>query len=119
MGKTHHLKALPVYFDAVLRGDKPFEIRKNDRGFQTGDMIVLEEFDPATANYPMALPPVQAPGFGQPPKPPVDRRYTGKRLMATISYTLHPGEGFTGLEPNHVILGLTGVARIPDEGADD
>lgn len=33
MGKTHHLKILPMYFNDVRSGLKIFEIRKNDRGF--------------------------------------------------------------------------------------
>ena len=43
----HTLKILPVYFEAVLRGEKNFEIRDNsDRGFQKGDIVVLKEFNP-------------------------------------------------------------------------
>lgn len=40
----HELKILPAYFEAVLNGDKTFEIRDNrDRGFQKGDTVVLLE----------------------------------------------------------------------------
>lgn len=38
---THKLKTWPVYFDAVKRGEKTFEGRRNDRGFQRGDHVVL------------------------------------------------------------------------------
>ena len=41
MTVTHELKCLPVYFDAVKRGDKNFEVRRDDRGFQKGDTIKL------------------------------------------------------------------------------
>jgi len=41
----HKLKIEPSYFQAVLEGSKTFEIRKNDRGFQKGDHVVLMEFD--------------------------------------------------------------------------
>lgn len=37
----HKLKCWPVYFDAIKRGDKTFEARFNDRGFQAGDIVVL------------------------------------------------------------------------------
>ncbi len=41
---THELKILPVYFQAVLSGDKTFEVRENsDRGFQKGDTVFLNE----------------------------------------------------------------------------
>lgn len=37
--KTHDLKLNIEFCDAVLNGEKTFEVRKNDRGFQTGDLI--------------------------------------------------------------------------------
>lgn len=37
--KTHNLKLSIEFCDAVLSGEKIFEVRKNDRGFQTGDLI--------------------------------------------------------------------------------
>lgn len=39
-----HLKTLPEYFQAVIDGKKPFEIRNNDRNFKTGDLYILEEY---------------------------------------------------------------------------
>ena len=38
---THHLKTWPTYYDAVERGEKTFEGRRNDRNFQSGDIVVL------------------------------------------------------------------------------
>lgn len=37
--KTHDLKLNIEFCNAVLSGEKTFEVRKNDRGFQTGDLI--------------------------------------------------------------------------------
>lgn len=42
----HYLKTWPEYFKAVRNGEKNFEIRKNDRNFQVGDMLVLQEYNP-------------------------------------------------------------------------
>lgn len=42
----HKLKIWPQYYARVADGSKTFEIRDNDRGFQTGDTVVLQEWDP-------------------------------------------------------------------------
>ena len=47
----HNLKTWPEYFQAVLSGEKTFEIRRNDREFETGDLLVLQEYDPDTEEY--------------------------------------------------------------------
>lgn len=44
MKQTHHLKTLQEYFQAVIDGRKLFEIRNNDRGFEVGDRVILEEY---------------------------------------------------------------------------
>lgn len=36
---THDLKLSILFCDAVYNGRKSFEVRRNDRGFQTGDHI--------------------------------------------------------------------------------
>jgi hypothetical protein len=40
----HELKILPKYFEAVISGEKTFEIRKNDRTFRKGDFLALNEY---------------------------------------------------------------------------
>lgn len=37
----HILKTVEPYFSAVMSGEKTFESRRNDRGFQKGDTLVL------------------------------------------------------------------------------
>ena len=44
--RYHELKTEPVYFDAVETGEKTFEVRKNDRFFQSGDIVDLLKYDP-------------------------------------------------------------------------
>ena len=41
----HELKCLPKYFGAQTDGSKSFEVRKNDRNFQVGDFLALNEYD--------------------------------------------------------------------------
>ncbi|WP_048948091.1 DUF3850 domain-containing protein [Enterococcus faecalis] len=40
----HELKTLPEYFEAVVSGNKRFEIRKNDRNYKKGDILRLNEY---------------------------------------------------------------------------
>ncbi|KAA8811534.1 DUF3850 domain-containing protein [Lactobacillus crispatus] len=49
--KEHRVKILPSYFEAQVNNSKNFEIRKNDRNYQVGDLLLLEEYNPTTANY--------------------------------------------------------------------
>jgi len=42
----HELKLHPKYFERVSRGEKTFEVRKNDRDYQVGDTVIMREFDP-------------------------------------------------------------------------
>ena len=44
MSRQHHyLKTETQYYQDIERGKKKFEIRKNDRNFEVGDMLHLEE----------------------------------------------------------------------------
>ena len=47
----HELKIHPKYYRAVLLGLKKVEIRLNDRNYQEGDLLILNEFDPKTEKY--------------------------------------------------------------------
>ena len=62
----HELKILPEYFHAVKVGAKRFEVRKDDRPFEVGDVLRLREFD------------------GQ--------KYTGEEVDVEVSYILRGSE---------------------------
>ncbi len=49
--KEHRLKTRQPWFKDVCDGRKPFEFRKDDRGFEVGDHLILEEYDPRTKTY--------------------------------------------------------------------
>lgn len=42
----HFLKIEKRFIPRILSGQKTFEIRKNDRDFQVGDILCLYEFNP-------------------------------------------------------------------------
>lgn len=48
---THTLKTWPGPFTAVSNGVKTFEIRKDDRNFQVGDSLILQEWLPGQQEY--------------------------------------------------------------------
>lgn len=84
MATVHVLKTLPEYWDAVERGEKTFEVRRDDRGFQRGDTVVLRRC-------------VHAPLGPKVMDPPVDLRFT-------IGWILTGGQ--FGIEPGYVVLSL-------------
>jgi len=51
MRKVHKLKTWPEYFNAILDGSKTFEYRINDREFKVDDILVLQEWEPHSAQY--------------------------------------------------------------------
>jgi hypothetical protein len=51
MQKVHELKTVQPYFDRVWELTKLFEVRKNDRDFQSGDGVILREYSPETNSY--------------------------------------------------------------------
>ena len=48
----HSIKIKKQYFDKILSKEKTFEIRKNDRDYQVGDTLILEEIDDYDLKWP-------------------------------------------------------------------
>lgn len=48
---VHNVKCWPPFAAQVARREKTFEIRRDDRGYAVGDMLRLDEWDPAIGQY--------------------------------------------------------------------
>lgn len=51
MRQIHNIKILKQYADAKLFGDKPWEIRINDRNYQKGDIVCYSVVDSNNNGY--------------------------------------------------------------------
>ena len=47
----HDLKCWPKFYNEIAMGRKTVEVRNNDRGFKTGDVLTLREWDPNVRVY--------------------------------------------------------------------
>lgn len=86
MPKKHEIKTWPSYFEQVARGEKLFEVRRNDRDYAVGDTVVLREYDP---------------GADQPID---DWKFTKRRIQCVVTSILHGGQ--FGIEPGHCVMGI-------------
>ena len=48
---VHTVKSWSHFFKAIKRGDKKHDLRVNDRDYKLGDVLVLQEYDPAAGVY--------------------------------------------------------------------
>lgn len=47
----HYIKCWTEFFDQVIAGNKPWELRVNDRNYCVGDEVVLQDFNNETKTY--------------------------------------------------------------------
>lgn len=87
----HELKTMAPYWDAVEAGAKPFEVRRDDRGFQRGDVLALHRM---RQDQPHRYDDAGANGY----------LITKRTLYRRITYVLTGGQ--FGVEPGYVVLGL-------------
>lgn len=80
--KTHELKILPAFFEQVANGNKPFEIRENDRDFKLNDVLLLREIEPARSPHEPAL-------------------YTGRMKAVKVTYITDFQQ-----KPDFVVMGI-------------
>lgn len=75
--QSHYLKTVQPYFDEVWLGKKTFEVRVDDRKFEVGDTIYLQEYDKDSNTY------------------------SGRELRGTITYIL---SDFYAIVDGHVVF---------------
>lgn len=80
---VHELKIKSEYFNKVLSGEKTFEIRFNDRGFNVGDILILNEF--------------------------FEGEYTGKKINVKVIYLLSHKDFQEGIPDGYVVLGIKNI----------
>ena len=88
----HILKCWPAYFDAIARGDKNFEVRRDDRGFQKGDILILQRTRDDN--------PLEVDRFDLSDKALYE-------IRRRISYILTGGQ--FGIEPGYVVMALEDI----------
>ncbi len=80
MGNIFYKKILPQYFEEILKGNKDFELRKDEDDIQVGDRLVLNEFD--------------------------GTNYTGQYIAKDVKYVLRNCPQY-GLMDGYCIIGLS------------
>lgn len=86
MNTRHELKSWPVVFQQVVEGVKTDEFRVNDRGFRTGDILILKEWDIS------------------------DEAYTGRSVLVTVTCITY-GPAF-GIPEGYCVMSI----RLPMHG---
>jgi len=81
---VHVLKCWPEYFAKIWDGEKPFEIRKNDRDYRVGDILDIREWLPQIENF------------------------TGRGLRKIVSYMTDFQQ-----QPGFVVMGLKDIDMSP------
>lgn len=92
MIREHVVKCWPAYYDPIETGEKPFDVRLDDRGYQRDDILRLQR----TCEHDLLT---------------VERTYQGevaREIRRRITWILTGGQ--FGIEPGYVVLGLAEVS---------
>ncbi|MGX8833985.1 DUF3850 domain-containing protein [Amedibacillus sp. YH-ame6] len=91
--KTHNVKTVQPFFDAGRLGIKKFELRKNDREYQVGDLFVSHEYSNEKC--------LEGSPFGTCHE--TEKGYTGRKYTGVITFVL---KNYEGLQKGYCILGI-------------
>lgn len=81
--KIHELKTDPHVWEAVNDGSKNFEVRRDDRGFQKGDILRLKRWHVANWH---------------------EQRFNSPTIDRVVTFILTGGQ--YGVEPGYVVMAL-------------
>jgi ASC-1-like (ASCH) protein len=82
----HELRTWPHFFEAVWDGRKTAELRRDDRGFAVGDIILLQEYEPTSGDY------------------------SGREILARVTHIVDSAT--FGLQDGHVMLSMAILSRV-------
>lgn len=85
---AHVLKTWPAFFAALWAREKTFEVRRNDRDFQVGDRLYLNEYDPTSD------------------------RYLGRQLVVEVTYIMFGGRH--GVDDLHCVMAVREIVRYAE-----
>lgn len=51
MTKNHLVKSWPEFFEPISQGIRTHDLRRNDRGYNIGDILILREFESKSECY--------------------------------------------------------------------
>lgn len=91
--RHHMVKTVVDVFHDVWDHRKPFEVRKDDRGYAVGDLVFQHEYDPAAATF------------------------SGRYVLGRITYKLDGGQ--FGIEPGFCVLALDLLGNFTDAPLSD
>lgn len=75
--KIIDVKCVQPYFDEIMKGNKKFEIRWNDRNYQLNDVVILKEYNK------------------------VSKIFSGRYIKVKIMYIL---DNFAGMKKGFIIF---------------
>lgn len=110
--KAHTIKTWLEYFQQIWDGNKPFEVRENDRDYQEGDILVHREFHPKLQEFServiiaRVLSVLHGPKFG------IEKGYCvmGQQVLLRVDDAIKPNKGLGLNDPVMVERGfLQGV----------
>jgi hypothetical protein len=81
----HVLKTWPEFFQAMFDGSKCCDVRKNDRGFLVGDVLLLCEWNPT------------------------NKSPTGRKLLVKVIHILKGGQ--FGIDPDYVVMSVVRIGE--------